>query len=151
MPTYFEGVLQRGEPYVPKQQADAVLSQANPVSGTVYSVLPATSNVEVISASVIVTWGVTQPTPLVMIATVDSRVITFTKTNPVSAIPYEPKMTPENDITIAVLIVGSANSTATQLQVLRQLRGRSVQIGVAVTWAVTQPTPLVSRVRYAKW
>ena len=48
-----------------QHQADAVLSQANPVSATLYTVLGTTANVRILTIDTNVTWAVTQPTPLV--------------------------------------------------------------------------------------
>jgi len=47
------------------QQPDAVISQANPVSTTLYPVLATNYRVRIITMNAAITWAVTQPTPLV--------------------------------------------------------------------------------------
>lgn len=64
-------------------QADALLSQANPVSGTWYTVLDTTSNVRIIQITGYCTWTV-QVTDLNFRVTADGKVMTFTNSNPVS-------------------------------------------------------------------
>lgn len=74
----------------PRHQADAFLSQANPVSGTLYGVgalATALSNVSIKSAVARVTWTV-QPTPLEIVIVVDGDTITHAFPNPVSATSY---------------------------------------------------------------
>ena len=128
-----------------QHQTDATLSQANPVSTTLYNVLPLTNNVRLISISTEVTWGVTQPTPLDVVITIDGVSVIFTKTNPVSANGYECAfISPE--ASTQVMSSGGGYSGARAFL----MEGRSVQVDVRITWAVTQPTPLVCRVKWAK-
>ncbi len=139
---YLKGV--RSAILPPAQQADAVLSQANPVSTTLYTVLATTKNVRIIYLGLGVTWGVTQPTPLEMVLTVDGNVMTGVQANPVSGQIYSPFW--ERDS-------GNLQVSATDYLYLRGfiLEGRSVKVEVRVTWAVTQPSPLVALVKWAKW
>jgi len=74
-------------PLVPAYQANATLAQANPVSGTKYTVLATTANVRVINSFARVTWTV-QPTPLEVHFTADSRAWAASITNPVSTTAY---------------------------------------------------------------
>lgn len=68
-------------------QADVTLNQANPVSGTQYAVLPATTFVRIIAGYAVVTWTV-QPSPLELHATLDGITIDHQFVNPVSLQPY---------------------------------------------------------------
>jgi len=129
-----------------EQQPDAVISQANPVSTQLYEVLPTTKNVRIISIVPKITWAVTQPTPLEVVLTIDGQTITFGKANPVTATDYSARWDE------------SAAETGQRLDTVHLwtpyraflIEGRTVRVQVCVTWAVTQPTPLVCRVKYAK-
>lgn len=79
--------LQRAVPEIFVHQADAVLNQANPVSGTLYTVLDTTKNVRLIALVVKVTFSV-QPTPLEVHITVDGQTLLFSQTDPSSATNY---------------------------------------------------------------
>ena len=129
-----------------QHQADASLSQANPVSATLYAVLVTTKNVRIISLSATITWATTQPTPLETVVTIDGNSIVFIKANPVSATAYGAKTAedqPENNQPL-----DTVNSFVPYRAFL--LEGRSVKVEVRITWATTQPTPLVCRVKNAK-
>ena len=129
-------------------QADAAISQANPVSTTLYTVLDTTKNVRVISINAAVTWAVTQPTPLEVVVTIDGTTIIFLFANPVSAQNYIAHLTPYDAAATQALYAASGAPSDMQSSFL--LEGRSVKVQVRITWAVTQPTPLVCRVKYAK-
>jgi hypothetical protein len=128
-----------------QHQADAVLSQDNPVSTTLYTVLDTTRNVRIIDIAANITWAVTQPSPLEVVVTIDGQTIVFGQINPVSATQYSPN--PD-----AALAGANQTLATTNFMPYRAflLEGRSVKIQVRVTWAVTQPTPLECRVKYAK-
>lgn len=130
-----------------QQQADATISQANPVSGTEYLVLAATSNVQIQSINCDITWAVTQPTNLRIIAVVDGQTITFVTPNPVSGTAYTLSLNNSLPADNQGLGTGLVSSSILAAQ---SLSGRSVQISAAITWAVTQPTPLNVRVKWAK-
>jgi len=129
-----------------EQKADATLSQANPVSGTLYTVLATTTKVRIISIEIHITWGVTQPTPLEIVVTIDGVSTIFTVTNPTSGAPYFASLN-ANAAANAQTLEGT-DRTAFGRPFL--LEGRSVKIEARITWATTQPTPLVARVKYAK-
>lgn len=131
--------------FPPKAMADAVISQANPVSATLYEVLPTTRNCRILSLSATITWAVTQPTPLEIVVTCDGNTIVFQTANPVSATPYQAALRTSAAETSQVLL-GISDLFVTGL-----LEGRSVRVQVRITWAVTQPTPLVCRIKYAQW
>lgn len=133
------------------QQPDAVLSQANPVSATLYEVLPTTRNVRLISINVAITWGVTQPTPLEVIVTIDGIPVTYTFANPVSAVNYMATNEPGSAETAQRLVApaGDYGMSSYSSPFLRE--GRTIKVEARITWAVTQPTPLACRVKYAKW
>lgn len=125
-----------------QHQADAVISQANPVSTTLYEVLATTKNVRIIGIGAVLTWATTQPNPLEILVTIDGVTVIFNKQNPVTATSYYARIIdPITDIQYI-------DATIPQFAFL--LEGRSVKVEVRVTWATTQPTPLVCRVKWAK-
>ena len=140
-----EGNVTRPERKVPRQQPDAYISQANPVSTTIYPVLPTTKNVRILSIETDITWAVTQPTPLEVILVIDGLTYIFFQNNPVTATPVYATLTGNNSIITFPL------STDWLPYKEFLIEGRSINVGVRVTWAVTQPTPLNCRVKYAKW
>jgi len=124
---------------------DATLTQANPVSGTFYPVLPATENVRIITMAAVVTWATTQPTPLRLRVIIDGQTLYFDVTNPITATWY--------GATIREQFAPAAQALTT-IEVITQrraflLEGKSVQIDMQITWAVTQPTPVDVIVKYA--
>ncbi len=127
------------------QQADAVISQANPVSTTLYTALATAKNVRVISIIAQIDWAVTQPTPLEIVCTIDGQTLIFAKTNPVSGQDY----TPLPIMWAAANSQESVTSTAENRARPFLIEGRSIKIEARVTWAITQPTPLICRVKYA--
>jgi len=54
----------------PKEKADGTLTQANPISGTKYTVLSTTRRVRILNIAARVTWTV-QPNPLEIHLTID--------------------------------------------------------------------------------
>jgi len=127
---------------------DAAISQNNPVSGTIYPVLPATLNAVILGIEGRLTWGVTQPTPLTIVAIVDGRTRIFNKVNPISVTGYAPCLNNMYDVE-GNQIMDAFPLTTSCLMALKVCSGKSVQIGVSIAWAVTQPTPLNCRVKYA--
>jgi len=132
---------------VPQHRADSTLSQANPVTATLYTVLDTAKNVRIISISTNITWATTQPTPLEIVVTIDAISTVFTVANPVSATVYFASLNANAAANAQTL--ETTDRTATGRPFL--LEGRSVKIEARITWATTQPTPLVARVKYAKW
>jgi len=128
-----------------QQQADAAISQANPISDQLYTVLNTTLNARIISLATYITWATTQPTNLRIVITIDGNTITYTATTPVSATVYYDSLIPT-----AAAASQSLSTTAFSPYRAFLLEGRSIKVEVAVTWATTQPTPLVCRVKYAK-
>lgn len=131
-----------------ERQPDATISQANPVSATLYPVLATTANAQIISIEADITWAVTQPTPLEVIMTIDGQTIIYLITNPVSAQEYiaakEEYSPPANQLLLA-------RNAGVRLYTPPYLcEGRSIKIEARITWAITQPTPLVCRVKWAK-
>jgi hypothetical protein len=125
-----------------EQQADAVISQANPVSTTLYEILPTTKNVRIISIWGYITWAVTQPTPLEVLVTIDGITKIFIIANPVSGTSYGCR-TEGNQADNAQTMV----TTHDEYNKPFMLEGRSVRVQIRITWAVTQPTPLVCRMK----
>ncbi len=126
----------------PTNQADAVLTQDNPVSGTKYTVLAPTPNCRIIGAAVKVTWTV-QPTPLEMHVTIDGVLHTFTFTDPVTATNYTPLNWNAADVH------GTLLATAMVTAVQFMFEGRSIGIQVETTGGTV--SNLYSRVKYATW
>jgi len=131
---------------VPEHQADTVLTQANPVSGTKYTVLDTTKNVRIIAMMIKITWATTQPTILRIYVTIDGCTEIFGIANPVSGTNYQAVFSNW------YLIAGDQTlQTADIVDRSFLFEGRSVKIEAYVEWATTQPTPLECRVKYAKW
>lgn len=126
-------------------QARTTLSQANPVSTTLYTVLATKTNVRIYSIATAITWAVTQPTPLEIVVTIDGQAPIFLKSNPVSATYYFADL---GDYSVA----GNNNMGTTDYSRERAFlfEGKSVKIQARITWAITQPTPLEVIVKYAK-
>lgn len=127
-----------------EHQADAYLSQTNPVSTTLYTVLATTQNVRIISIEADLIWATTQPTPLEVVITIDGQTIIHIQANPANAAAYM-AIPLENALANAQGFSTTQNQTRAFLY-----EGRSVKIQARITWATTQPTPLVCRVKYAK-
>lgn len=146
----YEAITKR-MPFLPMHQGDAYFSQANPVSGTLYEwavggvLLGTQQNVSIITLSATITWGVTQPTPLEIVVTIDGQTIVFAAGNPVSGQIYYGDIARSN-VTDQPMYAEANTSYRPFL-----LEGRSVKVEARVTWAVTQPTPLVFRVKWARW
>ena len=129
---------------VPEHQADAYLSQDNPVSGTWYTVLDTTKNVRVIAVCIKITWATTQPSNLIVRITIDGKTESFDITTAASATWYYCIFNPSvaNDQFLV-----TTNPDARSFLV----EGRSVKVEANVVWATTQPTLLECRIKYAKW
>lgn len=125
-----------------QHQADATLSQANPVSGTKYTVLDTTKNVRIIGMMVRCTWTV-QPTPLEIHVTVDSQSITFQKIDPVSTISYFPAFNAFADSLNQILTDAAVGDTRSFL-----LEGRNVKVEVEISGGTV--SNLTARVQHAK-
>lgn len=132
--------------YPPQARGDAYLSQVNPVSNTLYTVLDTTANVRVLSMVASITWATTQPTNLTIVLTIDGVAYTFVFASPVSGTNY------------FASLAAQLNEAAQQLETTDRLNqrpfmieGRAVKIQAKITWATTQPSPLVCRVKYAQY
>ena len=132
-----------------QQQADAAISQANPVSTTLYEVLATTKNVRILSLAATITWAVTQPTPLEVVVTIDGQTLIYAVSNPVSAAEHVDMSLPSR-AEASQQLVSPANNAEWMAHRGFLLEGRSVRVQARITWAVTQPSPLVCRVKYAK-
>ena len=111
----------------PTMKDDIKIEQASPTSGTQYEVLPFTNHVHIISLTARVTWTV-QPTPLEAHVTVDGVVITFSRTNPVSATNYMASL--GNSMAPSTAQVFDTSDTAATRDILS---GRRVQVTVEIT------------------
>lgn len=129
---------------IPEMQADVTLTQANPVSGTLYTVLSTTRNARIYGACARATWDV-QPNPLQLHFTVDGNALSHNYTNPVTATWYYPSNYPA-----AAETAQGMSSTAQPNQDGSFLHeGRSVKVEAETTGGTV--TELASRVKYAKW
>lgn len=129
-----------------QQQADAAISEDNPVSATSYTVLDTTKNVRIISISASVTWGVNQPI-LSVVVTIDGITTTFSFNAPVSLSNYFacPLVYGGEASQSLVLAAGtSADSSRAFLVEGRSIKVEANYVGGAGT------TKLVCRVKYAK-
>lgn len=126
---------------VAKHQADATLSQANPVSGTKYEVLATTKNVRIISITGYVEWTV-QPTPLEAHITIDGQALRATKIDPVTATTYYTEISAGGTLTFVFTTTDHAHSRAFLFE------GRNVKIEVEVTGGTV--SLLEARVKYGK-
>lgn len=129
---------------VPEQQADATLNQANPVSGTQYTVLDTMRNVRIKSISIQCTWTV-QPTPLEVHVTIDGQSIIYTVANPVTATDYFASH--GSAYTPAWQILETTDRFHTGRPFLYE--GRSVMIEAEITGGTVQN--LSARVKYAQY
>jgi hypothetical protein len=129
--------------YAWQQQADAALSQVNPVSGVGYTVLAPTEDVRIISIAGQITWAVTQPTPLAATVNIDGQTIVHWVFNPVSATVYHADTNMFN-------IEANQAMLTTPNQRAFLYEGHLVDVTARVNWAVTQPTPLELRVKWAR-
>ena len=142
----------------PRHQADSYTVIANPVSGTKYvwragetgagADLGDQSNVRILSIVTRLTWATTQPTPLKIHVTIDGQPITHIQVDPVTATWYEAMRTPwASAATQSMAIEGTYNNTRDSIM----YEGKNAKVEVEITWAVTQPTDLMMRVKWAKW
>lgn len=127
-------------------QADATISQGNPVSATYYPVLN-TTRARIISVFGSITWAVTQPTYLYIRATIDGITIYHIQPNPVSTTNYGIVLSGDQQETVQGMEAAAAASSEKHRPFIYE--GKSISIATTVLWATTQPTPLTCRVKYA--
>lgn len=127
--------------FPPTHQADVLINQANPVSGTIYYFQVALPNVRVISIECNVTWTV-QPTPLEAHIIIDGQTLSFDEVNPVSGTAYE-----------ATLTANEAGGDLETVQVRQHrpflVEGRDVRVGLEITGGTVQN--LSGRLKWARW
>jgi hypothetical protein len=128
-----------------QQQADATLSQANPVSGTKYTVLDTVKNARIITIAITVTWTV-QPAPLEVWVTIDGQTLRFFHATPVSAQPYEAITNAPQNADQPLIEIGAWATEPYNFGFL--LEGRSVKVEVETTGGTV--SNLSARVKYAK-
>jgi len=122
-----------------QHQADAILSQANPISGDKYTVLDTTKNVRIIGIQAVVTWTV-QPTPLECHITIDGLSLTASQTDPVSGTGYHVEIV-EGGGTFRFTLATHENRAFL-------VEARSIKIEVETTGGTV--SNLSARVKYAK-
>ena len=139
----------------PRMQEDSVTIIAAPVSGTKYEWREGTtgagaslgdqSNVRIISIVAKLTWATTQPDPLEIYVTMDGQTFTMSRATPVTDVIYAATIRPA--VTEWITAVAADHP-------LSRVGGydcRSLKLEVEITWAITQPTNLTMRVKWAKW
>ena len=127
-----------------QHQPDATLDQANPVSGTKYTILDTTKKVRVFSIVVQCTWTV-QPTPLEAYLTIDGTEYPASQTDPVSTQSYYPVYTCLAPNVSSIMI---AIGTEAQRYGNLMLDARSIKIEAEITGGTV--SNLSGRVKYAK-
>jgi len=128
---------------VPEHQADATLSQANPISGTKYTVLDTTKNVRILSIAVVCTWTV-QPSPLEVHLTMDGEVYVCGKIDPASAADLYVYINPPNAGFILDAVATPHGRTRAFL-----VECRSLKVEVEITGGTV--SNLTARVKWARW
>jgi len=128
-----------------QHQADAVLSQASPASGTLYTVLDTTANVMIYGIFVKVTWTV-QPTPLEIVVTIDGITLTYGVANPVSTQNYRPYWS-FRTAALNKLIASDDGGTDASFGV-PFIEGRSVKVEARTTGGTVSSLDCI--VKYAK-
>ena len=132
-------------PYLPPElQADATLTQANPVSGTKYTVLATIANTVILSIATAVVWTV-QPSPLEAHLTIDGNTLTHSKANPATGAYYYAHHTPSATETLQLM----DGSYDVAMRIFKTHEGRSVKVEAETTGGTT--SSLVCRVRHGKW
>jgi len=128
---------------VPEHQDDAVVSQANPVSGTKYTLLDTTKNVRIIAVAVKCTWTV-QPTPIEIHFTIDGISLTAALTDPATDAWAYAYINP-------ALAGGITLSATSGYGVYRAylVEGRSIKIEMEITGGTV--SNLTGRCVYAKY
>lgn len=129
-----------------QQQVDVLLNQSNPVSTTFYPVLPTTVNARLESIGIYVVWATNQPSELRVSITIDGKTISHHVANPLNATLYYPQLV--DDTAVNQLLATTFDILT--LMALSLLEGKSVKVDASTTWAVTQPSALVCRLKYAK-
>jgi hypothetical protein len=130
-----------------QEQVDAFISQDDPVSTTIYPVLPTSMNVKIHSIEEDITWAITQPNPMQVRVTVDGITIIHSQVDPVSATPYYCRRIPGVD---AVNQLMTTDQAIAMNEAAPLYEGRSVRVDCLVIWAANQSTPLVCRVKWAQ-
>lgn len=128
---------------VPKRQVDVVLSQANPVSTTEYSVLAETHLVRILSIYAETTGGTVSE--LRVNTDIDDVPTDYVVANPGSGTSY---FAIPSSSAAAVSQLLSTTDRAISRTLLDE--GRKVTVKAATTWTV-QNNPLVCRLKYSKW
>lgn len=140
--------VERAEPDVFQQQADATLNQANPTANTLYTVLATTKNVRIYSIVAEDTWTV-QPNPLEIVVTIDGQTFNFSVANPVSGTLYVATRKPTLAESAQILVAQADANDLTAPAFLFEGRSVLVQARIGKTVAGTS-NPLEARVKYAK-
>lgn len=128
-----------------QDQPDAVLNQANPVSGTKYTVLDTTKNARIISMTITPTWTV-QPDPIQIHVTIDGQAWIFQHSTAVSATPYETDLLPQMAKNEQGLVDATGGPRASYRSFT--FEGKSVKVEVETTGGTV--SNLSARVKWAK-
>lgn len=126
-----------------EQQADATINQANPASGTKYTVLDTTKRCRIISIAVKCTWTV-QPTPLEVHITIDGQPFRFSFNNPLTDTFYYALINAQLAPTALLLTEHPTDYTIYRAFLFE---GRSVKVEAEITGGTV--SNLAARVKYA--
>lgn len=124
-------------------QTSAVLDQANPISGTKYTVLNTTKNVRIICIMADVAWTV-QPTPLEVYVTIDGNTIRHYINNPATLTPYGASVVEHQPEGYQLL--SAANGFAPYRAFLYE--GRSIKVEAEITGGTVSTLHVI--VQFAK-
>jgi hypothetical protein len=132
----------------PTYQADATLNQANPVSGTKYTLLVATVNAVIYDILASITWTV-QPDPLEIHVTIDGNERTYTLASPASATSYRPSLSKSND-PASITRYGDVGFSSSDLSTpIIMFQGRSITVTLESTGGTT--SALKGLCEYGRW
>lgn len=130
-------------PPFPQHQADEVVTQASPVSGTIYTILDTVHNCRLIAASAKVVWTV-QPNLQIHVI-IDGNTLTGTHATPITNTGYEFIIRPDETELGGTLYISSGPYGPYRAGIL--LEGKSVKVQMETTGGTT--SSLVGRVKYA--
>lgn len=140
-----------------QQQVDSVTIIANPVSGTRYpwragatgagAELGTQKNVRIIGIQAFLTWADNQPTPLEVHVTTTLVPFTFSFVNPISVTSYFANLRQDNPALTQPLTTADLLLSYGRWGLLED---PNVLVECEITWAITQPTNLTMRTKWAR-
>lgn len=113
-----------------KYQPNGVLNQANPVSGTKYTVLDVNEACRIYDALVLCTWTV-QPSPLELHFTIDGETFLESFTDPVTATSYRATRRHSNSLIVPVMYLEAGYNATNALSFVYE--GKAVKIEAEIS------------------